>query len=170
MATPRVLKNFTVFVNGRGSAGLCDEITLPDVKIKTEEFRAGGMDAPTELDMGMDKMMAKFSFADPDPTTMTLVGLRSGNSARLVAKGSFVRDSDAARVAVVAELVGRINSYSPGNWKAGDKNANAYEMSVNYYKLTVGGVSVFEIDVENMIRLIGGVDQLAGIRADIGLN
>jgi P2 family phage contractile tail tube protein len=42
-------------------------------------------------------------------------------------------------------------------------------MSVNYYKLTVGGREVYEIDVENMVRRINGVDQLAGIRSDIGL-
>lgn len=169
MATPRVLKNFTVFINGRGSVGLCDEVTLPEFKLKTEDFRAGGLDTETELDMGQEKMNAKFTFADPDVQTLTLVGLAAGNSARVVAKGSFVRDSDNARVAVVAEMVGRIKSVGMGNWKAGDKNANEYEMGVNYYKLTVGGVEVYEIDVENMIRRVGGVDQLAGIRADIGL-
>jgi len=169
MATPRVLKNFNVFVNGRSHAGVAEEITLPEVKLKTEDYRAGGMDAPTELDMGMDALTSKFSFTDPDPDSLALVGLAAGNSARVVAKGAFRRDSDNATVSVTAEMVGRIKSVSHGNWKSGDKNANEFEMGVNYYRLTVGGRTVFEIDVENMVRIIDGSDQLAAIRNAIGI-
>lgn len=166
---PRILKNFNAFVNGKGLAGIIDELELPEVSIKTDDFRAGGMDAEAEIDMGTEKMEAKFKLADPDPDVLSLVGLTRGNSTRLVAKGSYVRDSDGARVQVVAELAGRLKKGGVGQWKAGDKAEGEYEMSVNYYKLTVGGREIHEIDVENMIRRIGGVDQLAGIRADIGM-
>ena len=50
--TPRVLRGFDVFVDGRGYAGKVEELELPKLSIKTEEFRAGGMDVPVELDMG----------------------------------------------------------------------------------------------------------------------
>lgn len=166
---PRILKNFNGFVNGKGLAGRLDELELPEISLKTDDFRAGGMDSEVEIDMGTEKMMAKFKFADPDPDVLGLVGLMDGNSARLVAKGSYVRDHDLARVAVVAEVVGRVKKGSLGQWKAGQKADADYEMSVNYYKLTVGGREVYEIDVENMIRRINGVDQLAGIRSDIGI-
>ena len=36
---PRILKNFNLFVDGRGYAGRVDEITLPKLTIKTEEFQ-----------------------------------------------------------------------------------------------------------------------------------
>jgi P2 family phage contractile tail tube protein len=166
---PRILKNFNLFVNGRGLAGVADEVELPKISIKTDDFRAGGMDSEMEIDMGTEKLGAKFKLCDPDPEVLSLVGLSDGNSARVVAKGSFVRDSDNARVAVVAEMVGRVKSGDLGTWKSGDKAAGDYEMSVNYYKLTVGGREVYEIDIENMVRRINGVDQLAGIRSDIGL-
>lgn len=166
---PRILKNFNLFVNGRGLAGVADEIELPKISIKTDDHRAGGMDSEIEVDMGTEKMNAKFKLADPDIQVLSLVGLSDGNSARVVAKGSFVRDTDQTRVAVVAEMVGRVKSGDFGAWKSGDKAATDYEMGVNYYRLTVGGVEVYEIDVENMVRRINGVDQLAGIRSDIGL-
>lgn len=166
---PRILKNFNIFANGKGLAGVADEFELPKISLKTDDHRAGGMDSEIEIDMGTEKMEAKFKLADPDPDVLGLVGLADGNSARIVAKGSFVRDSDNARVAVVAELTGRLKSGDPGAWKSGDKAATDYEMSVNYYKLTVGGHEVYEIDVENMVRRINGVDQLAGIRSDIGI-
>jgi UDP-N-acetylmuramoyl-L-alanyl-D-glutamate--2,6-diaminopimelate ligase len=55
---PKILKNFNVFVDGRGYAGKIDEITLPKLTIKTEEYRAGGMDIPVSIDMGMEKLEA----------------------------------------------------------------------------------------------------------------
>lgn len=166
---PRILKNFNLYANGKGLAGIADEIELPKVTLKTDDHRAGGMDSEIEVDMGTEKMSAKFKLCDPDPDVLSLVGLSDGNSARIVAKGSFVRDTDQTRVAVIAEMVGRVKSGDFGAWKSGDKAATDYEMSVNYYKLTVGGTEIYEIDVENMIRRINGVDQLAGIRSDIGL-
>lgn len=166
---PRILKNFNLFVNGKGLAGVADEIELPEISIKTDDFRAGGMDADTEIDMGTEKMTAKWKLADPDADVLSLVGLTSGNSARVIAKGAYVRDSDGAKIAVVAELAGRVKKGGLGQWKSGSKADNDCEMTVNYYRLTIGGREVWEIDVENMIRRIGGVDQLAAIRAMIGM-
>ncbi len=48
---PKILRNFNVFVDGRGYAGKIDEITLPKLTIKTEEYRAGGMDIPINIDI-----------------------------------------------------------------------------------------------------------------------
>jgi hypothetical protein len=167
--TPRILKNFTTFVNGRGKAGVVEELELPEIDFKQDAFRAGGMDAETEVDMGQGAMSAKFTFLDPDPRDLALVGLTTGNSVRTTSRGAFVRDSDGETVAVVCELGGKFKKLSMGNWKAGEKANQVYEMAVNYYRLNVGGVDVIEIDVLNMRRIIGGVDQLAGIRADIGI-
>ena len=50
--TPRVLKGFNLFVDGRGYAGKVEELELPKLTIKTEEFRSGGMVAPVELGRG----------------------------------------------------------------------------------------------------------------------
>jgi P2 family phage contractile tail tube protein len=95
---PRILKNFNLFVNGKGLAGVADEVELPEISIKTDDFRAGGMDSEVEIDMGTEKMSAKWKLADPDADILSLVGLTSGNTARVIAKGAYVRDSDGARV------------------------------------------------------------------------
>jgi Phage tail tube protein FII len=61
---PKILRNFNVFVDGRGYAGKIDEITLPKLTIKTDEYRAGGMDIPINIDMGMEKLEADFTFSE----------------------------------------------------------------------------------------------------------
>ncbi|GHT98386.1 hypothetical protein FACS1894126_3800 [Alphaproteobacteria bacterium] len=55
---PKILKNFNVFVDGRGYAGRVEEVSLPKLSLKTDEFLAGGMDAPIEIDLGMEKLEA----------------------------------------------------------------------------------------------------------------
>lgn len=169
MGTPRILKNFGVFVNGRGYFGEVDEAELPELNMKVEEHRGGGMDAPTEIDMGMEALTAKLSFADMTPELLRLVATMNSNAARIQLRGSFVRDTDNSRLRVIVELGGGFKKLTMGTWKSGDKSKQEYELRLNYYRLEVAGETVIEIDVENMKRIIGGVDQLAGIRDDIGM-
>ena len=41
-------------------------------------------------------------------------------------------------------------------------------MAVRYYKLTIAGDDICEIDVDNMIRIVNGTDRLAAQRAALG--
>lgn len=163
---PRVLKNFNSYVNGRGFQGRIDEHELPEITIKTDEHRAGGMDAPVELDMGMEAMTTKVTVSDPDSPLLKLLGVPG---TRIVSRGSFVRDSDNSRVPVVVEMGGKFKKTGMGSWKSGEKAPFEHEATLDFYSLTVGGEEIYYIDVHNMVRRIGGVDQLAGIRQDIGL-
>lgn len=59
---PNILKNFNVFVDGKGYAGKIDEITLPKLTIKTEEYHAGGVDIPISIDMGWKSLKLSLLF------------------------------------------------------------------------------------------------------------
>jgi P2 family phage contractile tail tube protein len=167
MALPRILKNFNLFVDGRGYAGKVDELELPDLKIKEEEHRAGGMDAPAMIDMGMEAMEMKFTLAEITLEVTSQFGLVDGAAVGITARGAMQRDGEPV-VPVVANARGRIKEMGTGTWKAGDKATTECTMSLRYYRLEVGGLTTIEIDVDNMIRVIGGVDQLAQVRAAIG--
>ena len=56
---PETLANLNLFVDGQSFQGDVTSLTLPKLTLKTEEHRAGGMDMPIELDMGMEKMEPK---------------------------------------------------------------------------------------------------------------
>ena len=86
---PKILRNFNVFVDGRGYAGKIDEVTLPKLTIKTDEYRAGGMDIPVNIDMGMEKLEADFTFAEYDSELFRLFGLINGNSVALTLRGGM---------------------------------------------------------------------------------
>jgi P2 family phage contractile tail tube protein len=78
-----VLKNMSLFVDGRGYAGNIEELNLPKLTMKTEEFRAGGMDAPVEVDMGMEKLECDFTLTRFDKDLLKLFGLAPGNTVSL---------------------------------------------------------------------------------------
>ncbi|GHM58164.1 MAG: phage major tail tube protein [Candidatus Mesenet longicola] len=165
---PKILKNFNVFVDGRGYAGRIDEITLPKLTIKTEEYRAGGMDIPVSIDMGMEKLEAELTFAEYDTELFRLFGLTDGNSVPLTLRGGL-RGNNNNIEAVVINLRGTFRELDFGNWKPGEKATLKCMVNAHYYKLTIGGKELIEIDAENMMRKINGVDQLALLQTALGL-
>ena len=58
----RVLKNFTLSIDGIGQAGKLEEYTAPEITRITEDFRAGGMDIAVPVDMGMEPMEVTLLF------------------------------------------------------------------------------------------------------------
>lgn len=162
---PRILKNMNLFVDGIGTAGFIEEITTPPLALMTEEHRAGGMDMPIELDMGMEKMELSFQLSDPTETVISLLGKQD---VLFIARSAHQRDGEAAVPAIV-NMTGMLKQYDPGAFQAGQKANHTFGVALKYYKLTVAGKELAEIDVVNMVRKIDGVDQLATIRTAIGV-
>ena len=166
---PRILKNANLFIDGTGYAGRIDEITLPKLSSSTEEHRAGGMDGPVQIDMGMEALEATFVLSDFDENVFAKFGVLENNEIPCTVRGSIQAQGTGEAQPVVANLRGGWTTLDPGTWKPGDKNTLTDTMAVRYYKLTINGVEVVEIDIPKMIRRIGGVDQLAQQRGHLGI-
>lgn len=163
-----ILKNMNLFVDGRGYAGNVEELTPPKLTLKTDEFRNGGMDAPVEVEMGMDKLEASFSLTKYDAEVLKLFGLAPGNTKLLTFRGS-VSSEDGAEKPVVIQLQGMLKEIDQGSWKPGEKSTLKGSVAVRYYKHVINDEIVHEIDVPNMIRIVNGVDQLAKTRKNLGI-
>jgi len=168
MALPRILRNFNLFVDGFGFAGRVMELTPPELKIKEEEFRAGGMDAPAMMDMGMEALEMKFTLAELAPQVRAQFGLANGKGLAFTMLGAMQGDGEVA-IPVILVGRGRIKMMTAGTWKAGEVVSSEYTVSLRYYVETVAGLPMVEIDVDNMKRVIAGVDQLASQRIAIGV-
>ncbi|MFT4327273.1 MAG: phage major tail tube protein [Wolbachia pipientis] len=164
---PKILKNFTAFVDGRGYAGRIDEISLPKLAIKTEEYRGGGMDIPISIDIGMEKLEAELTFAEYDSELFRLFGLINNNAVSLTLRGGLQANNEAE--SVVVNLRGLFKELDCGSWKPAEKATLKCTVAANYYKLTIDGKELIEIDAENMIRKIDGVDQMASMRTALGI-
>lgn len=166
---PRTLRNFSLFLDGVGFAGRVTELTLPTLGIQTEEYRAGGLDAPVAIDMGMEALTASFTLAEYDTDMLKMFGLYDQTAVSLTARGALQRNGDTDAVAIICNLTGSITNFDPGAFEAGAITEAGFEMAVRYYKLEIGAESLIEIDVENMKRIINNSDQLESLRTAMGI-
>lgn len=168
MAARDVRKNFNAFVDGRGYAGQIDEFNAPKLTLITEEFRAGGMDAAIDVNMGMEKLTADFSLKAYDANVLALWGVAEGQQVPFVLREAL-ESFDGTVKSVVHTMRGKILGMDPGTSKAGELPMLKCDLSLTYYKLVHDGVTIHEIDVENMVRIVNGVDQLANMRAALAI-
>jgi P2 family phage contractile tail tube protein len=168
MLTRDVLKNFNLFVDGRGYAGQVESFTPPVLTRMTEDFRPGGLNTPVEIEMGMEKLEASFSIVKYDADILKNFGLTQGNTVPLVARGAL-ESYDQSVKPVVINMRGRIKSIDFGEWKSGALTPIKVTMNLEYYKQDIDSVTVFEFDIPNMIQIVNGVDLLAATRAAIAL-
>ena len=169
MALPRTLKHFNVFADGHSFAGECEEITLPKLTRKLEEFRAGGMNGPVDLDLGNEKLELEATYGGPMREILRQYGITRADGVLVRFAGAYQRDDTGDVDAVEIVVRGRHTEIDFGNGKAGDKSPFKVKSSLSYYELIVNGEVWIEIDHVNFIEVVFGVDRLAEQRRAIGL-
>ncbi|MDJ0824252.1 MAG: phage major tail tube protein [Rhodobacter sp.] len=165
MAYPRKVKNYNAFLDGVSYFGKVDEATLPVPKLSTEDHRGAGMDAPVAIDMGMEAMTASITLAEWPAEVLTKLGTRQ----QLVLRPAAMGETDFSADTYIATMRGRITTAHPETLKTGGDNPMKLDMAVDFYRLEKDGEELLEIDIENAVRTIGGVDQLADIRRAMGI-
>lgn len=165
---PQTLTNFNLFVDGKGFAGQAAQLTLPKLKIKAEDYRAGGMDVPIKMDLGMEAMEAGFTVNGISKDVLKFFGLADQTAFNGVFRGAF-KDQKGAVVPAIVTFKGLLQELDMGDWKPGEKSETKFTVGLSYYKLEVEGATVYEIDPTGMIRIVDGTDQLTEIRSAIGM-
>lgn len=162
---PRQLKAFNVYQDGESYAGRCDTFTLPAMAFLIEEHRAGGMDAPVPIELGMEMMSATFILSDNDDKFFKLMGK---DNVPLVLRGGIQAQGKDPEP-VVVNLRGMLISKEDSEWVPGQKSTTTYTMALRYFRYRQNAVQLCEIDIINMVRDFGGDDQLKKLRNAIGM-
>jgi len=168
MAARDIIKNMTVAVDGRGYAGNVDEYTPPALTLVTEDYRAGGMDAPVTLDMGMEPLETSFVLSAYDADVLRQFGVAEGSQVPFVGRGAM-ESYDGTVKGTVHTMRGKITSLDRGTWTPGTKATMTVTMRLDYYREEHDGQTIHEIDVVNGIRTIDGTDRMQEIRTALGL-
>jgi uncharacterized protein len=163
-----ILKNINLFVDGRGYAGQLEEFNPPVLTLKTEDFRAGGMDGPVKVTMGMEPLDCDFSLKSYSREVLALFGVVEGAVVPLVVREAL-ESYDGTVTPVVHTMRGKITELDQGTRKAGEMPLLKATLSLDYYKLQHGDRVVHEVDLVNMVRVINGNDALAAIRGALGM-
>lgn len=166
---PRKVLNWNFFIEGAGYQGRAEEVVLPKLTRKTEEYRAGGMNAPVELDMGMEKLEMEFTLCEYTDAVMRLFGHPSASGVQFRLVAAAFPDDGTSTDSIEISVRGRLREVDQGTLKAGDKATMKVMVAVAYYKYTLNGDVITEIDVANFIENIGGVDRLAQQRQSLGM-
>ncbi|UIN05299.1 phage major tail tube protein [Yersinia ruckeri] len=170
MALPRKLKYLNLFNDGRDYMGVVSSVTLPKLTRKLENYRGGGMNGSAPIDMGLDAdaLAMEWSMGGFDELVLQQWGAPGVDKVPLRFAGSYQRDDTGEVIAVEVEVRGRHKEIDGGESKQGEDSETKVSTQCTYYKLTVDGKDVIEIDVVNMVEKVNGVDLLEAHRKAIG--
>ncbi len=169
MSLPRKLKNFNLFNAGRSYMGEISEVTLPKLTTKMEEYRGGGMDAPIDVDLGMEKLTMEWTCGGYVKQVLEQYGALSHDGVILRFAGALQADDVQEVIPLEVVVRGRHSEIDPGSSKPGDDTEFKVTTSISYYKVTMAGETVIEIDIMNMVKNINGTDLMSDFRMALGL-
>ncbi|MFJ5472187.1 phage major tail tube protein [Pectobacterium carotovorum] len=172
MALPRKLKFMNLFNDGMDYMGVATAVTLPKLTRKLENYRGGGMNGTAPIDFGLDDdaLSMEWSMGGfADETLLSQYAAPGANSVLLRFTGSYQRDDTGEIVTVEVVMRGRHKEIDGGESKQGEDTETKISTQCTYYKLTIDGKEMIEIDTINMIERVVGVDRMEQHRRAIGL-
>ncbi|HAI0897445.1 TPA: phage major tail tube protein [Escherichia coli] len=172
MAMPRKLKLMNVFLNGYSYQGVAKSVTLPKLTRKLENYRAAGMNGSAPVDLGLDDdaLSMEWSLGGfPDSVIWELYAATGVDAVPIRFAGSYQRDDTGETVAVEVVMRGRQKEIDTGEGKQGEDTESKISVVCTYFRLTMDGKELVEIDTINMIEKVNGVDRLEQHRRNIGL-
>jgi len=168
MSMPSKLKNLNLFNDGESYLGQVTEFKLPTLTRKMEEYRAGGMLGPIDVDLGQEKIEAEWKCGGLMRQVLRQYGAVRHNAVQLRFAGAYQSEDSEAVDSVEVVLRGRHSEVDAGTGKVGDDTEFSVKTSVSYYKLSINGRTEIEIDMVGMVFIVDGVDLQAAQRRAIG--
>jgi P2 family phage contractile tail tube protein len=169
MALPKKLKAFNVFQDGDNYRGECSEFELPKLSRKMEEYRSGGMNGPIDIDLGQEKIEVTHTYGGLMRAIYEKYGVTKHDGVQLRFAGAYQAEDQSKPDSVEIVIRGRHKEIDAGSAKPGDDTSFKVTTSCSYYKLTINGATIIEIDFVNMVEIVNGDDLLADLRTAIGL-
>ena len=169
MGLPRKLKNFVLFNDGNSYLGEVDEVTLPKLARKTEDWRSGGMNGPIKADFGMEGLELEWKAGGILRDVLTQWGAMKHDAVGLRFAAALQSDDSEEIQALEVVVRGRHTEIDQGKAKAGDKTEFTVKSALSYYKLSIDNEVLIEIDLVNMVEVVDGIDRLEGVRNALGV-
>lgn len=171
MGLSNKLKNMNLFNEGNSYQGQAKTVTLPKLSRKTEDYRAAGMNGSVKVDMGMsdDGLVLEWTLGGLDLISIRQFGIAKIDGVYMRFAGAYQQDDTGEYAAVEVVVRGRHEEIDMGDAEVGEDTEHKIITNCTYYKLTVNGEVIVEIDLLGMIETIDGDDRLAEQRKAIGL-
>lgn len=169
---PERLNDFRVYRDGSNDLKGLADLQLPSFDPLKDTVKGAGIggeyESPTLGHFGSMKLAFNWRTITLDQLLML-----QQQAQRLDCRGAF-QDYDAAAGTYVIRQVrvvvqGPPMKVDPGKFDKGAQTGGSSEIEVMYIKIEIGGRTIVELDKLNYVYTVNGVDQLAAVRAALGI-
>lgn len=164
------LSNCNVYMNGVGLLGRAAEVKIPQPKRIRTDYKGLGMAARIKIPTGWDMMEASIKWSSFDPLTILQVA-QSTQTCHISCLGDLQTISASGEIAespVIYNFTGMPYDIGDVDFKSQELVEFTSMFDVWHVDLSVGGVPIYLFDAFSNQYIVGGVDQLALYRANIG--
>lgn len=164
------ITNAAVYLDGNSFFGRAEEIDLGTVKSVMSDFQGLGMVGLIELPDGIDKLEGKivwnslyYDAAKRLATPFKTVQLQCRSNVQVFNSAGLVNE-----MPLVTLMTVMFKEYQLGSFKPRDPSKFESPFSATYVRQVLNGQEVLQLDYLANIFKVGGEDQLAKYRKNIG--
>lgn len=168
MKMPKQLKGFNLFVDGENQYGVLVEITRPKITRKTEDYTPGGAMGEMAVAHGFEKLEMEITSKGYDADMLKSMSSSIGGKL-LRYQGALQEEDGAGYRELRGEARGRIIEADAGSDKQGEGGEHKFKLALVYWKETLDGEPVVEIDFLQNKAVFGGKDERVGLRKALGM-
>jgi len=158
---PQFITGVTTFIDGVGLLGTCKQVTLPKIEEMRETVSAGGFERA--VGTGVFKQMeAEYTFTEYHRSVYEAMAKdMTGIAPSFVSKSSLKQRGK--KIPIVATMKGGLD-VDDGSYETGKEAERKVKQYVDYFSLEIAGKKEIELDIDNMIGYIFGVDYFEELR------
>lgn len=168
---PDVTSQFRVYNAGQDLIGVA-QVDLPAIQSMTTEVKGAGIAGTIDMPViGMIQSMSMtFNFRTVNSYSYSLFAA-AFNHLELWGSLQATEPGTGRLIAPQHKIITRgiFKNLTPGKFAVAETQDRTIEMEVIYFREMLAGREHLEVDKLNMIYRVDGVDQLAGVRANIGM-
>jgi len=165
------LNNCAVYIDGIGYIGRASEVDVAHPKQVMTDYKGAGMVGKLELWAGVDKLESRIKWASFD-TTALLAASDFTVAHMFQVRGNLQQYNSlglAAELPVVYLMTGVFKDGGKAAFKHQEQVETESTISVYHTELWVAGIQIFLYDVYSNTYMVGGIDKLAAMKANLGL-
>jgi uncharacterized protein len=164
------LTNANIYIDGVGLLGRAEEIEVAQPRHKMIDYKGLGMAGSAELWAGVDKLESKIKWVsfDADTLTMATSPFQTHNFQVRGDLEQYTSQGRASELPVIYLMTGIFKDAGIATFRQHQMVETSSVISVYHSELYVAGVQIYLYDVFANIYVVGGVDQLANFRSNLG--
>ncbi|MDK4545463.1 phage major tail tube protein [Kingella kingae] len=168
MKMPKQLKGFNLFTDGENQYGVIVDISRPKISRKTEDYTPGGAMGELTVAHGFEKLEMEITSKGYDADMLkTMTSAINGKLFRY--QGALQEEDGTGYRILKGEGRGRIIEADPGTDKQGEGGEHKFKVALTYWKETLDGEEILELDFMQNKASFGGVDERKELCQALGL-